>query len=123
MSLFNLSHVIALLGTSATVSVQRPDASTFGAGGFAAAQTFTTLTISNASVQPMSGTEKVSPPEGVRREQVVTVHAPSFEMLIRDRLTIPSKGVFEVFHVDPWNAAGNFSRALARELNSSEPRS
>lgn len=123
MSLFDLSGAIRLLGTNGTVTVQRPNASTFGAGGFAAAQTFTNHSIPGASVQPTTGRELVKPPEGVRPEETISIHAPAFALALRDRLTITGRGVFEVYHVDPWSEAGNFSRGLARQLNSSEPRS
>lgn len=122
MSLFNLASVISMFSTNGTLTVQRPNASTFGAGGFAAAQTFTNHSIPNASVQATTGRDLVKPPEGRDDNETIAIYAPAFALALKDRVTVPGRGVFEVYHVDPWNEAGNFSRGLARQLNSSEPR-
>lgn len=122
MSLFDLSGAVRLLATNGTVTVKRPVPVAFTAGGFADAQSFTDLSIPGASVQPTNGRELVKPPEGTRPEETISIHAPAFALEVRDRLTVPGRGDFEVYHVDPWSEAGNFSRGLARKLNSSEPR-
>lgn len=120
MSLFNLSGVVSLFGTH-TVTVNRPNAQTYGAGGFASAQTFTTSSATKCSVQPGPGRSLLKMPEGTRESDVVRVWG-AFSFAPGDRLTVPGMGDFEVFQLDEWNPNGNYTKCFARALNSSEPR-
>lgn len=120
MSLYDLTPVIGLVATH-TITVKRPNATTYGAGGFANVQTFTTYTAEKCSVQPGNGKGLDKAPEGTRASDVVRVWG-AFAFQPGDRLTIPGMGDFEVFNQDDWNASGSYTRVFARALAASEPR-
>lgn len=115
----NLSGIVGALA-SHTVTVQRPAASTFSTAGIANAQTFTSFD-ARASVQPIKGRDLARLPEGSNPSGYVTIHCAE-ELKLRDRVTVPGRGVFEVEHLDLWNDHGSFSKSLARQLNVNEPR-
>jgi hypothetical protein len=128
MSIFDLAPAIAAFATD-SISVHRFDADTFGAGGFANAQTSTVTQVANCCVQPGTGKVKVTMPEGVRPSDVITVYAP-FDFQPTDRIVITT-GVFavqfgghlfEVFEVAEFGGLGNYSKAFARALGADEPR-
>jgi hypothetical protein len=115
----DLSGIVGALATH-TVTVQRPHASTFDTNGKASAQTFTTFT-ARASVQPVTGDDIARLPEGINPTGLVTIYSPT-ELKVRDRVTVPGRGAYEVERMRPWADSGNYSRAIARSLNSDEPR-
>lgn len=128
MSIFDLSGAIRQFATD-SISLKRPDADTYGAGGFSNAQTFTTTQVDGCCIQPGTGKMKVTLPEGVRPSDTMTIYSPvSLQPL--DRIVI-TNGVFslqfggrlfEVFEVAEFSDLGNYSKGYARALAADEPR-
>lgn len=119
MSLFDLSSVVLQLSTD-TVTVRRFDADTYDSQGRANARTSSTFT-TRAAVQPIKGRDLARLPEGCNATEYVAVHA-TVALQLRDRITVPSRGDFEVEHLDNWGLNGNFFKVFARQLDDSEPR-
>lgn len=120
MSLFDLAPAIALLGKY-SVSISRPNAVTWGAGGIANTQTFSSFSVTDCSVQPIAGKDMKHMREGDQPSDYISVWGP-FQFNTNDRLTISGKGVFKVHMLLQWNEEGNFSKVLARKLDANEPR-
>ncbi len=120
MSLFNLSGIVSMFGT-ATVTVQRPAATVY-VNGIAQPQTFATFTVAGCSVQPVRGADLERMPEGSTHKETATIFSPVFEFELRDRVTVPGRGDFEVEYRAPWAESGNYCKALCRALNEQEPR-
>lgn len=121
MGLFDLTGAVALLATH-TVTVQRPAPVTFGAGGIANAQSFSSTTVTKCSVQPITGRDVQHMREGDQVSDYLCVWGP-FVFAENDRLSIPGKGDFKVHKLLNWNDHGSYSKAMARKLDANEPRS
>lgn len=119
MSLFNLSGAVGLLATH-TVSVQRFATDTYDANGYAAARTSLIFT-ARASVQPISGKDLARLPDGTNASGFVSIWSNK-NLALRDRVTVPGKGTFEVEHLDEWDTAGAYTKVIAKQLDESEPR-
>ena len=119
MSLFNLSASVGLVSTY-LVTVRRFNADTYDTHGKAEARTYSEFT-ARMSVQPMSGKALKHMPEGTDSSDFVTVHSTT-EIRVRDRLTVPGLGAFEIEKLNLWDVYGGFFRATARKLDGSEPR-
>lgn len=122
--IIDLSAAVASLSGDISITVDRPNPNTWAAGGVSNAQTFTSSIVDSVSVQPISGRDLDKMPEGIRASEVLTIYAPGFVLNEKDRLTIPGRGVFQVIRAWSWgDPIGGYSKALAKALNASEPRS
>lgn len=119
MSLFNLSGVVLQLA-SHTVTVRRFSTDAYDANGYASARVSTTFS-AKASVQPITGRELAHLPEGSNATEFVSIWSNK-TLQLRDRVTVPGRGSFEVHHLDQWVDSGNYTKALARQLDDAEPR-
>lgn len=120
MSIFDLRGAVAILST-ATITVKRPATTVYISGGIAQAETFTTFSVTACSVQPGRARDLEKAPEGTRSHEVAVIFSP-IELQNRDRVTVPGRGDFEVYNNDAWSESGNYCRAVARQLDPSEPR-
>lgn len=119
MSLFDLSGVVLQL-SSHTVTVRRFATDTYDANGYANARVSSTFS-AQASVQPITGRELEHLPDGSNATEFVSVWSNK-KLQLRDRITVPGRGDFEVQHLDQWVDSGNYTKAIARQLDDSEPR-
>ena len=117
MGLFDLSSVVGMLATN-TITVSRPAANSYDANGVAVARTFSTFDAA-AAVQPVRGRDLARMPEGLRGSEMVAIHCAT-ELRLRDRVAVPSRGNFEVAHVDQWGENGSCWKVFAKQLAEGE---
>jgi hypothetical protein len=117
MTLFNLSQqVLQLAGHN--VTVQRLSADAYGADGLRLPRNTVTLSM-RASVQPISGADLRRLPEGLHVHGMVSVHSAS-PLQMRDRITVPGSGTYEVEYLYDGQTNGAYSKALARKSQQGE---
>ena len=115
MSLFDLSGAVALAFTH-TITVTRFTTDSFASNGKANARSVSSTFTTGASVQPIGRKLDREDRQGFNeRDDNVTVFT-SVELSIRDRLTVPGLGDFEVESVEIWHPAGGYCEATARKL-------
>lgn len=119
MSLFDLSAAVTHL-SSHSVTVRRFATDTYDANGYANARASSTFS-ARASVQPITGRELAHLPEGSNATEFVSIWSDKV-LQLRDRITVPGRGNFEVQHLDQWVDSGNYTKAIARQLDDTEPR-
>ncbi len=115
--IFNLAGVVASLATeNVTVSTYPRD--TFDSHGRAYARSGPTVRTTGMSVQPISGSDLKHLPEGSLSSEFVALWS-TITLANRDQVQA-SRGLFEVFHVDPWEGSGAYCKALARLMATGE---
>jgi len=119
MSLFDLTGAVSMLSTH-TITVRRFAVDTYDANGYANARSSSTFT-ARASVQPITGRELARLPDGANATDYVSVWSDA-TLQLRDRVTVPGRGSFEVEHLDHWSDAGAYTKVIARQLDDAEPR-
>lgn len=118
MSLFDLSGVVAMLSTE-TITLNRYVAATLDSNGRAVTRTLASTASVVVSLQPITGDDMKRLPVGFDSTQVLSIWSP-IAMLERDILVVPSKGTYEVQHVDAWATAGAYTKVLAKLLGPGE---
>lgn len=118
-SLFDLSGVVLQL-SSHTVTVRRFATDTYDANGYANTRASSTFS-AKASVQPLSGRELERLPDGINATEFISVWSNK-KLQLRDRITVPGRGDFEVQHLDQWVDSGNYTKVIARQLDETEAR-
>lgn len=116
MSLFDLSFVVSALSTgSVTVTRYNPTSYT---DGRADARTVASTTTARGSIQPISGADLRRLPEASRYGDVKSIWV-SAQVLKGDELEIDGAR-YQVEHIADWDAAGNYTKTVARRLDSRE---
>lgn len=115
MSLFDLSWAVNAFATH-DVTVKRFGAPTFTLG-VAGDKPFTTST-TRGSVQPISGEKLARLPEAFIGSVVVSVWALT-QLITGDEVVIDGQR-YQIEIVEDWNANGNYTKAVARQLDERE---
>jgi hypothetical protein len=118
MTLFNLSGYVDRYSTD-TITVSRFAVDTFDSQGRAlprSASTFTCL----ASVQPAASNLNRDDERGFRAHDTIEILS-STALQMRDRVSVPGRGNFEVDHVNEFSPLGGYTSVLATRLHASEP--
>lgn len=118
MSLFDLSGTLADLASD-TITVTRFTVDGYDSSGRATARTVASTFNASASVQPISGRDLQRLPEGFNASETVSIWCVT-TLALRDRVSVGGR-LYEVQHLDSWNRNGNYCKAFAKALDSTEP--
>lgn len=118
MSLFDLAPFVATLSDS-TGTITRYATSPYGSNGKAAAKTVASNTSAQVSFQPVSS-RLDRDAMGFGPTDILWTVFCSTSLQIGDRLTVSGLS-YEVERVEAWNQIGNYSEAIVRQLDGSEP--
>lgn len=123
MKTIQASRILPRFRAPTSLTVRRKATGTFTNGRYTPAATETTVTITNASVQPLGGRELLLLPEGFRTRQALKVYSPE---LLRgadaeagyeaDRFEYLGE-TFEVYACEDWSEHGGYYRATAVQLH------